>query len=1190
MKIYIKALLLLLVSSTAALAQSKINSRTGGEENLLNTQLPDVIPPSPDAFSFTEYGKNSVNEYKGKLNNSIPLYNYTAGQLSTAITLGYSGAGVKVEDMATWVGINWNLSAGGVITRQIKDGVDEGVTERPMIDEAHMKINADSLCAPDSQSYWAMAYYNRDYNLEVDIFNFNFDGYSGSFYLDGNFNPVYIQNEHELKIEILGTGATNKIKFLNSYTFMITTPAGVKYYFGGSAKESTRVLSGGPSMDNDGITSFYLYKIEHPVNGTIEFEYDTVAMQKQNLSKSYNMTTAIGAWGSHTVGVFNKSIFSTRINDLKRLRKIKSVNNTIEVIFNRTDYENNYHFTSVLNSIEVKNITGNVLLKKINFTYGAKVSPTGPENDFQNASRFFLTKLEIDKELDTTGHKSETYGFEYDDPYGLPNRIESPGNLEIDPANSRDYAGYYNGKPNRTLIANHPAYQFNNVIYFADLTPDFSKGKKGSLTKITYPTKGYSTFEYESIPSKKPVHKPYGFIINSYSGNEFEYPNMMEVPGYNPWLLDESLYIPMPNVYENQTISFTINLDTPDHTNSQMMQNKGAEFIIKDITDPQNIITTTFTELYQDNELPRSFHLKKDHQYTFRLQFKDNYTSGDYGILEASLNFVIFEGYTPIDGIGIRLKKETNYNFDNTETHSKRYYYGSINGSYNNVSHYPNSNSFYPKVTYSFGIQYDEQGIVKHTFSSDFLNRFNSTFEDTENFPVVSISLGGDNFEKGGIEKTFLHVNNTEIERLYTAHDGCWEDFIDGVWKVVCWENRVPKNTYMTFVIENYKMYQKNDQSHFNGKLLSERNYVNKNGALLKIKEQVNQYKIEKDFSKKITNLLAANILGSFYFTGMNFCFSIPNDYSSTITILNGLYGMYFGYYNTYAYNQKLDKTITTDYIEPIPMSSYVPYNQKEQMIFANEDPLYDPLEEIPNDFPTQEQLEAPYKKIVTTQTYEYGALRGMPTRVTTTNSNGELHINENVYVNQYGTLTGLNTEQTNAYAALLAQNIVASPIETRERFSLGLKNKKRTTYQNFNGKIVPEKIYTAKSTQLLEERAFFEQFDSKGNPTLMSLTGGLKIKYLYNANNQVIAKLENFSGTLDANTNSIANACTFIGQYPAAQVSVFEYDPITNLLVKMYDPNCKTTTYEYDALHRLQQVKDHEGNVIKAFDNNFKH
>lgn len=1163
-----------LLCSVAMMGQNnpKAHTQRVETEDPLNTVLPDVVPPSPEAFMFTEYGKNGINEFKGKLNSSVPIYDYAAGQLKTAISLGYSGAGVKVEDMATWVGINWNLTAGGVITRQIKDGADEGWIDRPIINEAHMKANADSLCAPDSQYYWLMAYHGSSYNTEVDIFNFSFDGYSGSFYLDGNFNPVYIQNESELKIEIIGTGSTNKDKFRNDYAFMITTSTGVKYYFGGSVTETTRVVSGGPSMDTDGVTSFYLYKIEHPLNGTILFEYDTLTQKSQQLSKSCSMNAGLDFLGVEHVGVFKDNIFSTRVNDPRKLKKIKSTNNTIEVIFNRTDYTNN-NFTSVLNSIEVKNTTGNVLLKKIDFTYGAKVSPSGPENDFANVSRFFLNKVEIDKDLDTEGNESDVYLFEYDDPYGLPARM----------SNSRDFAGYYNGKSNYSIIPDEPSVNFYSRANFGDLTSDFSKGKKGSLTKITYPTKGYSLFEYEVAPAKKENIKSYHFDVNSLIGNELEVPLVYEIPGNVPDFNGGFIYVNAPNVYKNQKISFKVNLNMTEHSNSTALAGKGVEFIIKDVTaNTQVVYSTTFPK---PSTLPvYEYDLIKGHSYSFKLQFKDNYTTTtEYQSLTGSVNFDIFEGYDQIEGLGIRLKRDKNYSAENVLAHEKRYYYGTIDGGYAKTELMPDIH-IRPKATADVG---DAEGTyLSVTFTSEFLNKFNFPFEDPETYPVVSISLGGDEFEKGGVEKTFLRANNTPIKRIVTVDDGCWASGFD--LHTECGAPNRENNTHLIYVIEGFRNFQQNDNSYFNGKLLCERSYVKKDGGLFKIKEQETQYKIEKDSSKKITNFIGCKAT-QYYRPAYNFCFSDPNDYNSTKTILNGLYGMYFGYYYTYVFNPKTDKVINTEYIEPIPLTDYVAYNQSEQRRFAFDNPndMADDLIEI-----DQDSVEMPYRKIITEQQYQYGSLRGMPTKVTTTGSDGTVQSSESIYVNQYGTLTGLTSPQTAAYAALLAQNNVASPIETKQTEGTSTQlAKKRTTYKVLTGnKVVPELIQTAKAGLDLEDRVVFEEYDSKGNPTLMSLKGGVKIKYLYNANNQVIAKLENFSGTLDANTNSISNACTFIGQYPTAQVSVFKYHPVTNLLIETVDPNCKKTTYEYDTLHRLQQVKDNYGNVIQAFDNNFKH
>ncbi|MCL9805463.1 RHS repeat protein [Flavobacterium amniphilum] len=1179
---HIKIAVMLLMGNAAMFAQTtpKANTQRVETEDPLKVVLPDVNPPSPEAFSFTEYGKNGINEFKGKLNSSIPIYDYSAGQLKTSVSLGYSGAGVKVEDMATWVGINWNLTAGGVITRQIKDGADEGVTERPMINEAHMKANADKACAEDSQYYWLMAYYGSSYNTEVDIFSFSFDGYSGSFYLDGNFNPIYIQNESELRIEIIGTGATNKDKFRNDYTFMITTPTGVKYYFGGSITETTRVLSGGPSMDTDGVTSFYLYKIEHPLNGTILFEYDTLTQKRQDLSKSCSMNAGLDFLGVEYVGVFKDNVFSTRVNNPRKLKKIKSLNNTLEVIFNRTDYDN-YNFISVLNSIEVKNTTGNVLLKKINFTYGAKVSPTGTENDFANVSRFFLNKVEIDKELDTEGNESEVYTFEYEDPYSLPHRIKTPGNYTNNPSNSRDFAGYYNGKSNYSILPDEPLINFYSRTNFGNLNPDFNFGKKGTLKKMTYPSKGYSLFEYESGTAKKENIGDYTLSINSFAGNELGTPQTDQIPGYRQDPFGGSIYWNSPNVYKDQELRFTISVNLTSEHGGSALTGKGAELIITNLSTNQQ---TVFSNIYPfDNDHPFFYSLKKGINYSFHLKFKDNYTtSSAYQGLEAVVNFKIFEGYTPIPGLGIRLKKDMNYSSDNVLAHEKRYYYGTIDGGYAKAELMPDLD-IRPKKALEVG---DNEGTYYSvTFSSEFMNKYNFSFLDPEVYPVVSISLGGDNFEKGGIEKTFLYAKNTTISRIETIHDGCWNgaDYLD----IVCGAPNRNANTHLIDVIEYFKMYQENDNSYFNGKLLCERSYVKKDGGLFKIKEQETQYKTEKDFSKKITNFIGCKAT-QFYRPNYNFCFSDPNDYSSTKTIINGLYGMYFGYYYTYVFNQKTDKVIIKEYIDPVPMSSYFKFNAEKQQYFVLDDPDLIP-EELPG--PTQETVEASYKKMITTQTYEYGTLRGLPTKVSTVMSDGTTQNSESVYVNQYGTLTGLTTGQTDAYVLMLAQNNIASPIEVKQSDNTETLTKKRTAYKVLSGnKVVPEKIYTAKGTQPIEERATFEEYDSKGNPTLMSLTGGVKIKYLYNANNQVIAKIENFTGTLDPNTNSIANAITFIGQYPNAQVSVFEYEPVTNLLVRMYDPNGKKTTYVYDSMHRLQQIKDNDDNVVKAFDQNFKH
>lgn len=1173
--IYIYLWALLLGSMTTAYSQSQ-------EDPQASSLLPNIVPPSAESYKFVEYGKNQANEYTGKIGLAIPIYDYSAGQLKMPISLNYSGAGVKVEDMATWTGINWNLSVGGVITRQIKDAPDEH-SDRVIVNETHLKNNAHDLCAPNSEYYWALARTDEFKDTEFDIFNFSFMGYSGSFYLDANFNPVYLENENEIKINILGSHPTdNRINLGTDKTFMITTPDGKKFYFGGQYTESTMVLSGSHSINSDGVTSFFLYKIEDPVNGTILLEYDTISAKVQKLSKSYSMSTFIaspvsGEMAIKTVKLPTESIFKNRIIDPRRLKKIKSLNTTIEVVFNRSDYTN-LNFSSVLNSIEVINtVSPSVPLQKIDFTYLAKTSPEQSSNDFTTAYRFFLTQVEFNKHLDNTNHKYEKYVLDYDDPAGLPDRM----------SNSRDALGYYNGATNASLLPKHHNYVFNNNAYFGNLNPSFAHGKKGSLVKVIYPTKGYSTFEYEAVPSKNKVNKSYNLGVNSYSGNEFGIPLVYQIPGNMPDFNGEVVYVNAPNVYVDQDITFTVNLGLGEqHSNSTALSGKGVEFIIKDVTaNTETVYTTTFPK---PSVLPvYTYNLKKDHSYTFKLQFKDNYTtSGTYQSLEGSVNFNVFEGYSEIEGLGIRLKRDTNYNHDGSITNQKRYYYGRINGEYSNLA-LQKDVFFNPKIVFTDGGN-EEVGLgatsikLNGVFSSDIVTNSNKPIADSyEKYNTVSISLGGDLFEKGGIEKTFLNIseNYGGVQRILCVSDGCRIE--EG--EVVCG----PPSSYgnMAVIRNNFSTPEKSTNNYYNGKLLCERSYVNKSGQLYKLNETVSEYKLTEN--GKVTNFIGREIFDDMVTS--QFCLETPNDLRAAIS------SCFFGYNTIKARSFNLDKTYKREYITPVPLSDYVKFDANDYSLAFLGDIEQGLIEEIPL---VQETVEASYKKIVTTQTYEYGTLRGMPTKVTTTNSDGTVQNSESVYVNQYGTLTGLTSNQTAAYAALLSQNNVASPIETKQTEGTSpsiLLGKKRTTYQVLSGnKVVPEKVCTAKGVQSLEERAVFEEYDSKGNPTLMSLTGGVKIKYLYNANNQVIAKIENFTGTLDPNTNNIAVPCDFIDSYPNAQVSVFEYQPITNLLVKMYDTNCKETIYVYDNLHRLMQIKERTRNgvenIIKAFDQNFKH
>ena len=85
----------------------------------LNTQLNDVVMPSPTATSLGKFGDIPVNYSTGIPNLGIPLFAINEGPLTLPISLSYNASGIKVGENAGWVGINWSLNTGGIITRTV---------------------------------------------------------------------------------------------------------------------------------------------------------------------------------------------------------------------------------------------------------------------------------------------------------------------------------------------------------------------------------------------------------------------------------------------------------------------------------------------------------------------------------------------------------------------------------------------------------------------------------------------------------------------------------------------------------------------------------------------------------------------------------------------------------------------------------------------------------------------------------------------------------------------------------------------------------------------------------------------------------------------------------------------------------------------------------------------------------------
>jgi YD repeat-containing protein len=462
------------------------------------------IPPSPTVGELGKYGMIPVSYYTGVPDISIPLYTIECRSLKLPLTLSYHAGGIKVEQIASWVGLGWSLNAGGVISASIM-----GVSDfRDRIDIPDFDdINADRL--PTQAELNGMGKY---YDAQPDIYNYSINGNSGQFVLDNSFSSNEIRNNKKIKI------TANK----SDTTFTIINDEGIIYEF--KDKELTRTDNYHRSFDikdgriygenSDGYkdnnnTGWFLSNVISPDHtDTIRFFY---APEQQSYQTKYegNIDYDIGKSDWQKVGILN---YARITNRTKRLTRIEG-NNGLKIDITADAARADLTGSNRLDKIKI--YYENNLIKQWDFTY------TYFQSLIQNTTDAKLNKrLRLDN---ITENQTKSWNFHYfgDDngEHQMPYRTAFCGS---------DYWGFHNSTINNNDLANPeklfpnangtftytfiqteqqancqlidvPSYtpvQFN-YSDGSNKNPNFDFMKTYTLKSISYPTGGYSDFTYE---------------------------------------------------------------------------------------------------------------------------------------------------------------------------------------------------------------------------------------------------------------------------------------------------------------------------------------------------------------------------------------------------------------------------------------------------------------------------------------------------------------------------------------------------------------------------------------------------------------------------------------------------------------------------------------------------------------------
>ncbi len=427
---------------------------------------------TPHAAEIGRHGAVPVGLYTGTMKFDVPIFELENENLKIPVFLNYSSNGLLVDKLASWVGYDWNLNAGGIINRHVK-GKPDTPGLRPTFPD-----NWTSMDNCERSNY--LEYYMSHQNdLEPDIFSFSFLNYSGKFFFDEN-GKVNLIPYFPFKIEI-NTGSLYQ-------KFKITTPDGIIYKFNDT--DDTGLLNNVYYSN-----SWHLSKIIHPSGDSITFTYDKINLE-QKIAIERSVTQKLDTKGEDPQGVCTYS-------DEKN--QIKTVTNSISYIkfiefhgIGKINFEilrdgtrKDSYWDSQLTKITLSDLAGNPI-KSTQLFHQFRECEKQP-NLHSNGSdkyRMFLDSIVF---LSHDNKRIHSYIFFYNDIQNLPPRFSF----------SQDHKGYYNGKSNSDLISLKDVdsiyhYIFNPFIPASvDRSSNYIYSRKGMLSKIIYPTGGYTEIDYE---------------------------------------------------------------------------------------------------------------------------------------------------------------------------------------------------------------------------------------------------------------------------------------------------------------------------------------------------------------------------------------------------------------------------------------------------------------------------------------------------------------------------------------------------------------------------------------------------------------------------------------------------------------------------------------------------------------------
>lgn len=1162
--------------------------------------LPDVIPPSPEASSLAKFSEVPVSHYTGVPNISVPLTTYKVGAKSLPVSLSYHARGVKVEEISSSVGLGWSLVAGGQITRQTRHYADDGNSsfKAGMLSNGNILSNTlrDSTFFSSEtvrNNYTSSLTINNDeiHDRIPDKFMIQAGSLSANFIFDYTNKKPLLQKYNDIKIEEIFGNTSSPYTSNVLIGFIVTDKEGYKYYFGISKDQQREardydIPQGSYTITNNGYTvnqgevittfnTWHLMDIESSEGDLVSFSYimeDPLYVRRSydNYSQSggINYATKLRSYQYHLSSIefkggkieflrtlFREDLDPTEANALTKVKLLDFHNQEVKGF----DFYQSFSATIADNI----NYTNSVILGL----------------DASSSKRMFLDSI---VEYGKTNLKKPATVFNYVNK-SLPNRF----------SNSQDFWGYHNNAQNGQYLpllsyyydinaqGNHEAYPYTNTSI--DRKVDTIASLSGMLNSIKYPTGGYVNFEYEhnkgkmgwdtqniDLPDINPIiNKSEGisfFDYDLYNGDKYVSDTIIvnEVNG------KVKFNVSLPNNYGVDQYGNPVN---QNEVCSNPIQNDCRFSITLQGLNgaPSYYVFSGFMEL---EVIPGQYKIILDPLDT---DWNANPPrEGDFPTNTFSVNMSWDELIESnlLYAAGKRIKKIEYFDKNDNLVLFKEYDYKSPNGSESGlILGLSSFNSVRQYHTYTSDGGLIENIKVLEPYGS-LPGSPLSTFQgNTIGYSYVTEFIGDKGNNIGKIEYQFTNFKDGGVDFAYEG------------------SSETP-DTYMSF-----PYHPPNDFEWLRGLPIKTLYYKNTNNVYSIVKSIDNEYMYGGDY---------------YEYSGLFFGGDYPEFFAPQ--------------------TKRLDLNLDMTDSDKLYYRDNITYRLPFIHVYLAQD-------ETPNGWDNEHHeyktfyltggaLDLLYStetnyldsgNFITIKKHKYNYQNHyQPSCVVNVPSDGISIIEKYTYPQDY-------TNPTELYLEELKLQHRFTPVEVavfkdfnsnNEADSNELVSLSNTNFDWYNSSILlPSKIQGQKGDTIgssqLEDRIEYHAYDDYGNPLEVSKANGTHIVYIWGYNHtQPIAKIENATYQevqsyvlgLQLLSDADVDHCTDSNcteqqlrealnnlrvNLPNTMVSTYTYDPLIGV-TSMTDARGQTIYYEYDEFNRLKHVKDEDGNILSENQYNY--